>query len=99
MYANTNSNQRHSDVVVVTMTKMMMMVEENVEVMNCCEQSCLTLSENMQSPFNWAGMQHTPTSAHLSYERKVTQTDQVRQKITVFHSWKIYNHHLTFKSC
>ena len=40
------------NMVVVMVSVMMIMVEEMEKVMNCCEQSCLALSENMQSPFN-----------------------------------------------
>ena len=40
------------NMVVVMVTVMMIMVDEMEKVMNCCEQSCLALSENMQSPFN-----------------------------------------------
>ena len=38
--------------IIMVMAMVMMIVEEEENVMNCWEQFCVVLSENMQSPFN-----------------------------------------------
>ena len=38
--------------IIMEMAMVMMIVEEEENVMNCWEQFCVVLSENMQSPFN-----------------------------------------------